>query len=143
MVKGVAQFRARMRELPDIMQTELTAEIEKTAEMVVKEMRLLNPLPGSISIGWTWGDAPRGSVTVGRVAGREYDRISVTIYAKGDKFPAAWFEFGTAERFHKSGKSTGRIVASPFFFPVYRANRRRIKTRIKSAVRRAVKKSAI
>ena len=140
MVKNVDKFKARLRAAPEVVRKDLKVAIEKAAESVVQDMRIFNPLPNDIEIGWTWGDAPDGAITVSSFKGTEFDWIKVTIYAKGDNFPAAWFEHGTANRFHKSGKSTGRIVASPFFYPVFRANKSRIKSRISRALRAAIKK---
>lgn len=145
MVKGLAKFKTRMRKAPQILRDEVVLSMQRTAEKVTKEMRVFNPLSDAdIEINWTWGDAPPGSIKIGKVGAREYEKIAITIYARspsGSGFNAAWFEFGTAERFHKSGKSTGRITAQPFFYPVYRANKSRIKSTIRAAVRRAVKKS--
>lgn len=141
MVKGVETFRKRLRGIPAKVRAEASAAMEAVAEDVVREMRAFNPLPRDIEIAWTWGSAPRGAITLGRVARTQYDRIAVTIYARGDTFSAAWFEHGTAERFHRSGKSVGRITAQPFFYPVYRANKRRIRARISRAVRRGFQKA--
>ncbi|SFC77688.1 hypothetical protein [Tropicimonas isoalkanivorans] len=141
MVKGVAAFRKRMRDIPAKVRMEVTAAIEASAEEVVRDMRVLNPLPGDIEIGWTWGKAPKGAISIGRVAGREHDKIGATIYARGDDFAAAWFEFGTSPRFQKTGKGVGRITAQPFFYPAYRANKRRIRSRITRAVKRGMKKA--
>lgn len=143
MVKGVAKFQKRLRSIPDNVREEVTLAMQRTAERVVKEMRAWNPLTDAdIEINWTWGDAPVGSVTVGKVAKTEYDKIGITIYARGRDFNAWWFEVGTNERFHKSGKSVGSITAQPFFWPVYRANEKSIRRTITAAVRRGVKKSA-
>lgn len=122
--------------------------MQRTAERVTREMRAFNPLTDAdIEINWTWGDAPKGSVTLGTVRsgknpGKTYDKIAITIYARGRGFAAMWFEHGTAERFQKStGRRTGRVTAQPFFFPVYRANKKRIRSTINAAVRRGFKKS--
>lgn len=142
MVKNLRKFQTRLRQAPQIMRKEVVLSMQRVAERVTKEMRVFNPLSDAdIEINWTWGDTPPGAIKVGKVASREYEKIGITIYARGTDFNAAWFEFGTAERFHKNGKSVGRITAQPFFFPVYRANKSRIKSAIRSAVRRAVKKS--
>lgn len=141
-VKGVEQFRQRLRAIPGNVRDEVVLTLQRVAENIVGDMRVLNPLSDAdIEINWTWGDAPAGSISLGRVAKTYYEKIGITIYARGRSINAAWFEFGTAERFHKSGKGTGRIVAQPFFFPAYRANRTRARRAISAAVRRGFKKS--
>lgn len=52
---------------------------------------------------------------------------------------AHWFEFGTQERFHESGKSTGRMPATPALFPAYRILKRRVTGRMSRAVSKAAK----
>lgn len=144
MVTGTAQLRARFKRVPEIVRRELSAQMEKEAEKLVAEMNSVKPT-ARIDIGWTWGDAPKGSLTIGSFKGREFGKLKVTIYAVGDDIPAEWFEFGTSTRFHKTGKnagrSTGKMPATPFFWPIYRANRRRIRTNLSRAVSRAMRKA--
>ncbi|EBA06002.1 hypothetical protein [Sagittula stellata] len=143
-----SRFRRKMAAMRTEVREALANAIERNADNVCAEMRIMlavqyPAVAAKVDIGWTWGDAPRGSITVGKVGGRETDQIAVTIYAtakQGSGFSAAWFEFGTAERFTKDGKSTGRITAGPYFFPVYRANKRRVLTSLRSTLRRAVRK---
>lgn len=148
MVQGVETLRMRFARIPQLIVDEVVQQIEREAERIVQQMRAIAPKPvagtNEIEIGWTWGDAPRGSITIGKVAGREYDKIAVRIYARGPQgsgWAAVWFEFGTKDRFHKSGKWTGRMPITPFFFPTYRANRSSAKSNISRAVRRGLKKT--
>ncbi|RHZ96462.1 HK97 gp10 family phage protein [Cereibacter sphaeroides] len=168
MVKGVAEFQRRLRAIPKNVHDEVVAAMEKAAGEIVREMEAANPLPGTIRLDWTWGDAPAGAITVGKVGsgakkGQEFDKLTITVFATAvtaeypGGFPAIarWFEFGTSERFWsqrkkirsatfvtgKSSKSTGRIVAQPFFYPAFRANRSRVKAAISRAVRRGFQKS--
>lgn len=140
MVEGIGKFRARMAKAGGIISAEVAVAMERAADDLVKAMRSVNPLPADILVDWTWGKPPKGAISVGKVAGGEDDKAAITIYSRGDTFAAHWFEFGTAERFHKSGKSVGSIKAQPFFFPVYRANKASIKRRMSAAVTRAAKK---
>lgn len=153
MVNGVAALHAQFAAIPEAVRDEVIKAIEKIATEMVREMRSLAPIPEiAAGVNWTWGDAPKGTFTVASFKGRDFGRISATIYATaftseypgGNGFPAIarWFEFGTAERFHKSGKYVGRIVAQPFFWPVYRANSRLFRNRVRAAVNRAVKRLA-
>lgn len=142
MVKGIETFRQRMRSVPGNVQDELIIAMQKAADRIVFQMRVLNPLSDAdIEINWTWGTAPKGSVTLGKVSKKASDKVGITIYASGRGFSARWFEFGTNPRFHKSGKSVGAIQAQPFFWPAYRANATGVKRSISSAVRRGFRKS--
>lgn len=118
--------------------------LESVAEDLVREMRVLVPRRSgalAASIGWTWGKAPAGAITIGTVARNQYDRIAITIYAgdertivrnrRGVEFQNAWLQ----------EKGTRNMVANPYFFPVYRANRRRIRARLSRAVRRGFQKA--
>lgn len=51
-------------------------------------------------------------------------------------------EFGTAERQHKDGTSTGKMEAEPFLLPAWRLNANRVKNRLRRAIRAEVKKAA-
>lgn len=141
MVEGIARLRQRLRAVPDRVRAEVVDEIERQADRIVKEMRQLSPL-AEIEIGWTWGDVPRGAITVVRVGKSRTDRVAVKIWARGDGFDARWFEFGTSERVQTTtGRATGAVTAQPFFFPAYRANRRQARAAISRAVARAMKKA--
>lgn len=135
MVKGLEELHRRFQAVPQIVRNEVVKELEKAASELVREMQSLAPKGTTRklvnSIGWTWGDAPKGSLTIGKVANREYGKLSITIYAGGDEaFYARFQEFGTRN-----------MPANPFFYPVYRSNKSRIKGRLSRAVTRAVKKS--
>ena len=88
------------------------------------------------SIGWTWGRAPEGSLTVARLGENDF---ALTLYAgstatevsnsRGVRFQKAkLMEFGTKE-----------MPAHPYFFPVVRAYRRTVTRRINAAARKAAK----
>lgn len=118
--------------------------------------------PGALrdSIGWTWGsNAPAGSVKLGSVtngSGRRPGDLVITIYAGDDKaFYARWVEFGTkphtitvknAPTLSRGGVNFGRSVSHPgastsnaFFYPAYRALRKRIRTRISRAITKSIR----
>jgi HK97 gp10 family phage protein len=138
MVQGLDRLHARLGRLAPAIHAELVRVLEAHATKIVRDMRALVPVEtGALrrSINWTWGDAPAGSVSVGTVRGKAYDRIAITIYAgtrnkslgSADAFYARFQEFGTR-----------KMAANPFFFPAYRANR----TAARSAITRAVRKAA-
>lgn len=148
MVAGKSALRRRLRALPAALNNEVRLALERSANEVVAEMNALRPMP-EIVVAWIWGAAPEGSLAVGRVAGASGGDLFITIYATATSgaFPqgfaalARWAEFGTAPRRQKTtGRATGRITASPYFFPVYRANKGRVRGRISRAVRKAARK---
>jgi hypothetical protein len=149
MVEGVAQFRRRMQAIPAKVEKEVRREIERVVPQLVSQMEFINPLPGAIRIDWTWGAPPRGALALAQ-SRPDGNGIRATIYATSregrfaDLFAdmARAFEFGTGPRFQRrTGRFTGRMPAQPYFFPVYRAERRRARSAITRAVRRAFTKS--
>ncbi len=149
MVKGISELRARFQAVPRKVRDEVTAEIEKQARQLVSQMRQLNRY-GDIRVNWTWGDAPAGALVVGRAFGRDYGRVAATIYAIGPRLAdsrvpitlAEVVEFGSKPRRQRStGRRTGSMPATPYFFPVYRANRSRARGAITRAITRAVKRA--
>ena len=145
-VQGLAEFEARFAAIPEKVRAAVATAMEEIAAQLVADMMSKRPLT-EITIGWTWGDAPKGSLTLGSVSGREYGGMKITIYASalidGTDFPAIaqWFEFGTKERYQKSGKFTGKITTQPFFYPVWRARKRWIKGKITRAINKALRES--
>ena len=135
MVEGLAKFEARWKRIPQNALINVHAAMEEAATDIVEEMwsRAPQGATGRVgaSIGWTWGDAPAGSFTIGKVGGKEYSSLKITIYAGGgDAFYAKFHEFGTV-----------KMPANPFFFPVWRARRKRVKGRISRAISKAIKES--
>jgi hypothetical protein len=146
MVTGIPELKRRFGKIPDALREQLRPELAKAATQIVQTMNALRPIP-EIKIEWTWGPPPAGTVSLGKVAGNDGDREFISIYTNAftseypGGFPAIsrWFEFGTLERFHKSGKSTGFIAAQPYFFPAYRANKAKVRSAIARKVNKAVR----
>ncbi len=147
MVEGTERLRARFKAVPQKVIDEVAKVLETQAEKIVGDMKRMAPVgnyPGGgalrNSIGWTWGDAPRGAITLGKVrnASDRLGRIAITIYAgtrdkslgNADAFYARFQEFGTV-----------KMAANPFFYPAWRANKTRVKAAITRAVKRAVRKA--
>lgn len=166
MVEGLDKLNRKLTvTIPKRVQEATRKAMEKGAEETVQMMKRLVPVDSGAlrdSIGWTWGDAPNGSFTIGMVGGREYGTMRITIYAGNDKvYWARFVEFGT--RPHNSAKGggtkagkesyrTGRrtklgiaprmhpgAAAKPFFYPSWRAMRKRVKSRITREMRKAIK----
>lgn len=144
-VEGGDALRARFKAIPAAVREAVAKALEQSAEEIVQMMRRLAPNAAVAGgVGWTWGDAPAGSIVIGRVRsgrrqGATFGKMQITIFSA--HFTAGWWEFGTAERFHKSGKSTGQIVASPYFFPSYRALARRARSRAARAMNKAAREA--
>ncbi|GLS87687.1 hypothetical protein GCM10010873_26610 [Cypionkella aquatica] len=133
MVQGLARLKSRFDAIPKRVREATMAQMEKSAEQVCEMMRRLVPKDkGDLlrSIGWTWGDAPKGSLAVGRVGNNDYGTLRITIYAGGTKesFHALFQEFGTKD-----------MAANPFFYPSWRAKRRGVKTAITRAMNKAIR----
>lgn len=133
-VHGLSKFERKFNAIPEQMRKNIAAAMEDIADQIVAQMYTAAPhdtgdLAGSI--GWTWGDAPSGSLVIGQVGKTEYGAMRITIYA-GDKdaFYARFQEFGTVD-----------MPANPFFFPIWRSNKKKIKSRISRAVSKAIKEA--
>lgn len=138
-ISGLEQLRAKIRALPDAARAEIRRAMEQGAdEMVGMAKRLVPVDSGALrdSIGWTWGEPPKGSITLAK---SDPNAEAITIYAGSrdkslgdrDAFYVRWVEFGTVSQ-----------AAQPFFFPSFRALRKRVKSRNTRAVSKAFKKVA-
>jgi HK97 gp10 family phage protein len=131
-IQGLESLRRKLNALPDAMRAEVRLAMQKGAEEIVQMARRLAPeASGDLkkSIGWTWGAAPQGSMALAN-AGSGADVL--TIYAGSDEaFYARWIEFGTVSR-----------SATPFFYPSYRATRKKMRSRNNRAMRKAARKVA-
>ncbi len=143
-VIGLAALLKKMELIPVKVVEAAKAALEENAVEIVALMRKLVPVESGAlrdSIGWTWGDAPAGSITIGTVKGgkadgRAYGSLVITIYAgtrnkslgERDAFYAGFQEFGTKN-----------MPANPFFYPAYRAKRGSARARVTRAVKKAVK----
>jgi len=131
MVKGVAQLRKKLTvTMPKRVEDATRKAMEAGAEELVAMMKRLAPVDKGdlqISISWTWGAAPKGSVVLAK-SKPDSRGMRITIFAGGDEAPhARWKEFGTI-----------KMPADPFFFPSWRALRRRIRSRIVRNMKKAV-----
>lgn len=138
----------KLKKLPDVAEKRIRAAMEQSADQIVMMMKSLAPVDSGdlqMSISWTYGDAPKGSLKIGQIKSRE-GNIRITIYAGGgDAFHARWIEFGHAA-YTAGGKFAGAKVpatpAQPFFYVSYRSQRRSTKSRVSRAITRAAKEVA-
>lgn len=153
MVEGVAEFQRRMRRVAKVVQAPLRAELERLASAIVKEMRsIVAKRNGTLaaSIDYTFDKPPKGAIKLATVGGSEKDTLIVTIYAGGkgafgDAFYARFVEFGTRPHSVAGPGSTGPGIlhpgarAQPFFFPVFRTHKKKVRSRIRLILRQALK----
>lgn len=128
--------------------TAIKAALDKSAaEIVAMQKSLVPRKTGALanSIGYSFGGFTADNANVRGVsggAGGDPD-LTVIIHAGDAKaFYAAWVEFGTAP--HPSGgKFEGTenpgTPAQPYFYPAYRALKKRAKSRISRATKQAIK----
>ncbi|KAA9369561.1 HK97-gp10 family putative phage morphogenesis protein [Ochrobactrum quorumnocens] len=135
-VLGLESLRRKLKQIPQEAKAEIRRALEASADEIVKMAKNLAPVDDGdlqMSVSWTWGEAPKGSMILGRVAGpNDKNDLTITIYAGGgEAFYARWIEFGTE-----------KMKAQPFFLPSYRANRKRARARITRGITKAAKKVA-
>lgn len=147
-VQGAEQLKRKMRQMPERARLEIAKAMEQSADEMVRLAKSLAPYKhGDLqqSIGWNWGGAPAGSMTLGtvRAEGRGAGNLAITIYAGDDRaFYARWIEFGTSPHVQGgifAGTQHPGTPARPFFYPAYRALRKRMKSRTSRAIRNAAR----
>ncbi len=133
-VIGLESLKRKLLAIPEQAKAEIRKAMEASAEEIVRFAKSLAPVDTGdlqMSISWTWGDAPKGTMILGRVVGDKNDLV-ITIYAGGSEaYWARWVEFGTS-----------KMKSQPFFLPAYRANRKRVRGRITRGINKAAKKVA-
>lgn len=143
-ILGLSKLQKKLNRIPQIAKDQIKTALEQSAEEITGMARRLVPVlkepdgrrkAGVLrdSIGWTWGKAPKGSITLGKVAkDSSADDLTITIYAGNtEAFYARWVEFGTQ-----------KMRAQPYFYPSYRANRKRAKSRVRRSITKAAKQIA-
>lgn len=142
MVDGIKALEKRLtKTIPEAIRKAASDAMEKGAQEVVDMMKRRVPRDtGELAntIGWTWGDAPKGSMVIGEVQNRKYNTMRILIFAGSEKTRvgsrnqfqlARLLEFGTQE-----------MGPRPFFFGSWRANKKRVRSRVTRAIREAIKR---
>lgn len=133
MVNGIPQVQAMFRRKAASVVAAAKAQSRKGGEEVAAAMRYLAPrdegaLVGSIRVEDAGSIATRRGVRgfIGVVV-KAGDTSTLAITASGGRFQNAKLqEFGTQ-----------KMPANPYFYPAWRANRRRVRSGISRAVRKA------
>lgn len=148
-ILNLDRLNRKLAKLPSVAKQMIRQAMEAKANEIVAMMKNLVPVDdGTLrdSIGWTWGKAPKGSLTLASVQATGDSDMTLTIYAGNkDAFYARWVEFGTA-RHENGGLFAGSnhpgTTAQPFFFVSWRVNKRRTVRAIRKASRDSAKKVA-
>lgn len=149
-IQGLDRLKRKLQAFPDAARDEIIKAMEQSAAEVVAMAKSLVPVDsGGLrdSIGWTWGDPPKGAISIASAKGlRRQGSMFITIYAgNSEAYQARWVEFGTSAHVN-GGKFAGSqhpgTAAQPFFFPAFRALRKRIKSRLTRAINKAAKRVA-
>jgi hypothetical protein len=144
-VLGLPKLQKKLLAFPQAAKEEIAKAMEESAnEIVGMAKSLAQSSRVRNSIGWTYGDVPKGALAIGGIKSRA--GILITIFAGSEEaFMARWEEFGTAPHTNAgifSGTQHPGTAPRPYFFVSYRANRRRIKSRVSRAISRSAKKVA-
>lgn len=148
-ILGLDRLKKKLRRFPEAVEAEIKAALEQSANEIVALAKSLAPSDSGTlrnSIAWTYGDAPQGAIVLGKVRASNSGNLRITVYAGGpDAYYARFIEWGTAPHLNGgrfAGSQNPGTAAQPFFFPAFRANRKRAKSRITRAVNKAAKKVA-
>lgn len=119
--------------MPKVAKDEIRKALEAAADEIVEMAKRLAPVDqGELrdSIGWTWGKAPKGAITLGKVAEASLaGDLTITIFAgNSEAYYARFIEFGTQ-----------KMPAQPYFYPAYRATKKRAKSRVRRSLTKAAK----
>lgn len=159
-LKNAKRFKGKISKLPATVAKACREAMEEVAQDIVDHMRRLVPVKtGTLrdSINWCWGRPPADAKVFTTIGGRQTatdadNRISI-FAGSYEAYYARWVEFGTKERVGRYRDSQGRkrnagkrghhaTPAHPFFYPVWRAHKRRLRGVIVRRVNAAIKKLA-
>jgi HK97 gp10 family phage protein len=148
-MQGLAKLRRKLAKLPSVAEAMIRRTMEAKADEIVAMMKSLVPVDdGKLrdSIGWTWGKAPKGSISIGSVRASSGNDLTLTIYAgNSEAYYARWVEFGTSPHENKglfAGSDHPGTAPQPFFYVSWRANKKRVVRAVRKSVRDAAKKVA-
>lgn len=82
---GKDRLLRKLKAFPPRAETLIRAAMVDSAEQTVSMMKSLAPVDSGdlqMSISWTWGDAPKGSLKIGQIKSAQ-GNMRITIYAGG------------------------------------------------------------
>lgn len=145
MVKGVEALERRFARIPENIRRAAIKPIEKHTRIMVAHMENLVPVEeGDLkrSIRWSWKEGGRGQLRIGHAFGKAYGYVGVTVSAGNENTMVVTKSTGKRwqnARLQEFGTTHHR--PNPFFYVVWRAQRKSIKSAITRAVRKAIKDS--
>lgn len=141
-----ARLLAKMAKLPPEVRSAVKQAIAQSADELTETIKSFAPkktgkLRDSITQTWGGGKVAHASLSAG--AGKGDPDLTVAITAGNSAVRYAHLvEFGTAPHIN-GGKFAGSehpgAKAQPFFFPAYRSQKKRIKSRISRAITKAAR----
>lgn len=140
---GIGRLKARLANIPKNVKEAVAPALMKQGEAMATTMRAFvaeedGALKDSITVTPPDANTPAHSQPGGRMVVPE---TSVAVTAGGNAARHAHLiEYGTRERQHKNGKSTGVGPAMPFFWPAVRLHNKKARAAIKRSIGKAVKK---
>lgn len=149
-LSGRDNLLKKLAALPPTVRSAIKQALAQGADDIVSEQkRLSRSRRVAATIDQWWGDKPQFATSgalVGGGAVKGDPDLTVWISAGDeDVFWARWEEFGTAPHINGgmfAGSQHPGTSPRPFFFPAFRANKRRVKSRISRATTKAVKQVA-
>lgn len=145
---GRAKLRKRLLRLPDDVKRRLRAEFAQGADDIVNMMKAVAPVDdGELreSITWRWSGEGKIAYSQGDSSGQPGD-MSIRISAGNTRvrYPHL-VEFGAAPHIaggiFKGAMHPGQ-PPQPFFFPSYRAQKKRVVKNFRRGIKRAMQDSA-
>ncbi len=146
---GKDKLNRKLKILPDAFMAVAEKSLGEAADAIVKSMKAVVPVDqGELrdSIGWTFGEPPKGSATFYKTKAPKGLNLRLTIFAGNDEaFYARWREFGVLPFINggifKGTKNPGS-AAQPFFYPAWRANKKKVKSRMTRSFNKEAKRIA-
>lgn len=143
MVEGIDRLKRKLtKTIPQAVFDVTIKAMEQGASDVVAMMRRLAPKDSGAlaqSINWTWGDAPKGAMVLGKSSPTR-DGLVITIYAGDQTTMVGEREQFQLARLQEFG--TQHMQAHPYFFPSWRTLRKRVRSRVTRQMRKAVRDAA-
>lgn len=163
-IKNLERLRAKLRALPLELKKGIITALAKGAQDINDLQYHLCPLGATghlrASIDWAWGEVPKGvSLSSHKAQSPEAEKdLLLSIYAGNEvAYYARWVEFGTqparkGDRVPAPSRGEGATRISyrthpgtrrqPFFYPGYRAGRKKAISSVVRASNLALKKAA-
>lgn len=148
-LEGRERLLAKMRSLPSEVRSAIKQALAEGADEITDMQKRLAPvdtgkLRDSIKQTWGGGKTRYASLSASAGAGDPDLTVKITAGDSGVRY-AHLLEFGTAPHINGglfAGSRHPGTNAQPFFYPAYRALRKRVKSRITRATTKAAKKVA-